>query len=207
MSRRLVFATGNAKKLDELRRIAEPELSGIQVLGLNDIAAYDEPAETESTFAGNALLKARAAVTHAGLPAVADDSGLCVDALNAMPGVFSARWSGRPTNDRPTNDRRNNELLLEQLSDVPDDRRGAAFVCQVALVMPDGSEHLAEGELRGQVLRAPRGNGGFGYDPIFAPDGQGAAIAELDAAAKDRISHRGQALRALLPTLVTVLRR
>jgi XTP/dITP diphosphohydrolase len=147
-----VLATRNRKKLTELRRITEASVPGIEVLGLDDVEAYDEPAETEPTFAGNALIKARAAVGATGLPALADDSGLCVDALNGMPGVLSARWSGRAKDDEA-----NNALLLAQLADVPDSRRGSAFFCAMALVLPDGTETVETGELRGSLLRGPRG--------------------------------------------------
>lgn len=196
----IVLATHNAKKLVELRRIVEPRLPEVRVLGLDDFPAYTEPAETELTFTGNALLKARAAVERTGAPAVGDDSGLCVDALNGMPGVLSARWSGHPRSDQ-----RNLDLLLDQLQDVADQQRGAKFSCCVALVLPDGSEHVVEGEVRGRIVREPRGDGGFGYDPVFCPDGHDQTMAELDAAAKDELSHRGRALRALLPTLAKVL--
>lgn len=196
MTHQLLFATHNAKKLLELRRIVEPELPGVRVLGLDDLPAYDEPVETEATFAGNALLKADIAVAKTGLPALADDSGLCVDALNGMPGVLSARWSGPPKDDV-----RNYRLLLDQLADVPDERRGAGFVACVALVLPDGAEHVFEGEVRGCILREPRGTDGFGYDPVFLPEGESKTLAELDATAKDAISHRGRALQAMLPTL------
>ncbi|HEY3006095.1 MAG TPA: RdgB/HAM1 family non-canonical purine NTP pyrophosphatase [Kribbellaceae bacterium] len=197
---KVLLATHNAKKLEELRRILEPEVPGIEVLGLDDVASYDEPVETEPTFAGNALLKARAAVAATGLPALADDSGLCVDALNGMPGVLSARWSGRDKDDAA-----NNALLLAQLADVPDERRGAAFVAAVAFVRPDGGEDVVHGEMVGAVLREPRGAGGFGYDPLFVPAGYDVTSAELSAEDKDRLSHRGQALRAIAPMVAEAL--
>ncbi len=166
------------------------------MLGLADVPAFGEAPETGATFAENALAKARDAVAASGLPAVADDSGLAVDALNGMPGVLSARWAGRHGDDLA-----NLRLLLGQLEDVPDVRRGAAFVCAAALVTPDGIEVVEHGEWRGRIGRAPRGSGGFGYDPIFVPDGERRTSAELTAAEKDAASHRGRALRALRPHL------
>jgi XTP/dITP diphosphohydrolase len=194
---RLVLATNNAKKLAELRRILPADL-GIEVLGLADLPAYPEPPETGATFADNALLKAREAVARTGLPAVADDSGLAVDALNGMPGVLSARWSG-------AGDAANNALVLGQLADIPDERRGAAFVCVIALVLPDGTERLVEGRMPGRLVREPRGTNGFGYDPIFQPHGESRTSAEMAPAEKDAISHRGQALRGLVPVLTELL--
>jgi XTP/dITP diphosphohydrolase len=193
---RLLLATRNAGKLAELRRILDGPDLGIQVLGLSDVPDYPEAPETEPTFAGNALAKARDAVAATGLPSVADDSGLTVDALNGMPGVLSARWAGRHGDDRA-----NLELLLGQLADVPDERRGAAFVCAAALVVPGGRETVLEGVWRGRLTRQPRGSNGFGYDPIFVPDGEQRTSAELPPAAKDAVSHRGKAFRALLPAL------
>jgi XTP/dITP diphosphohydrolase len=190
----LVLASHNAKKVDELRRMLNG--TGITVLGLDDVVLYDEPAETEPSFEGNALLKARAAVEATGLPALADDSGLCVDALNGMPGVRSARWSG-PGRD----DRANNVLLLAQLSDVPVPDRGAEFRCAVALCRPDDSHELTLGMMRGRILEEMRGTGGFGYDVVFAAEGSELSNAELSPEAKDEISHRGKALRAMLPML------
>jgi XTP/dITP diphosphohydrolase len=186
----IVLASRNAKKLAELRRIVEPVAPGIVVWGLDDVADYDEPAETEPTFEGNALIKARAALAATGLPSLADDSGLCVDALNGMPGVLSARWSGH-------GDAGNNALLLHQLADVPDDRRGAQFVCAVALCLPGGREIVERAEMAGRIMREASGDGGFGYDPLFMADGQYVSNAELAPAHKDRISHRGKALLAL----------
>jgi XTP/dITP diphosphohydrolase len=198
------LASRNAKKLAELRRILEPVVPGVRVLGMSDVDAYDEPAETEPTFEGNALLKARAAVAATRLPSLADASGLCVDALNGMPGVLSARWSGTVGPDK---DADNNRLLLHQLSDVPDERRGAEFRCALALVLPEGEEHLQVGVMRGRVLRTARGHGGFGYDPLFAADGHDISTAELSVSEKDAISHRGKALRAMAPVVSQVLTR
>jgi XTP/dITP diphosphohydrolase len=190
----VLLASHNAGKLAEMRRILAD--ADLDLVGLDDVDGYDEPAETEPTFEGNAVLKARAAVESTGLPVLADDSGLCVDALNGMPGVRSARWAG-PAKD----DRANNELLLAQLSDLPDDRRGAEFRCAVALCRPDGSLEVTVGVMRGRILHEMRGTRGFGYDVLFAADGEQASSAELDADAKDAISHRGRALRAMLPHL------
>jgi XTP/dITP diphosphohydrolase len=200
---RVFLASRNAKKIEEMRRILDASLPGVVVLGLDDVPAYDEPVEDEPTFEGNALLKARAGVAATGLPSLADDSGLCVDALNAMPGVLSARWSGPPKDDD-----RNNRLLLDQLADVPDDRRGAQFRCAVAFCHPGGAEEVTLGEMRGRVVREVRGTGGFGYDVLFVPDDQEGDLtaAELPAAAKDAISHRGRSLRAIAPRVVDLLR-
>ena len=196
---KLVLATRNEKKLVELRRILAP-LVAAEVIGLGDVPAYEEVPETGATFADNALLKAREAVRHTGLPAVADDSGLAVDALNGMPGVLSARWAGRGAGDVA-----NLRLVLEQTADVPDERRGAAFVCAAALVTPDGTEHVVEGRLAGVLRRAPSGTNGFGYDPVFQPDGETRTTAELDPAEKDAISHRGRAFRTLAPLVADAL--
>lgn len=192
---RVFLASRNAKKLAEMQRILAEHLPDIEVLGLDDVAAYDEPVEDQPTFEGNALLKARAGLEATGLPTVADDSGLCVDALNGMPGVLSARWSGPPKSDD-----RNNRLLLDQLADVPDERRGAHFVCAVAFCAAPGEEVVVRGEMRGRIIREVRGDGGFGYDVVFeADDRPGVTTAELPVADKDAISHRGKALRQLAP--------
>jgi len=196
---RVLLASRNRKKLAEMQRILAPLVPGIEVLGLDDVAAYDEPRETEPSFDGNALLKARAALAATGLPSLADDSGLCVDALNGMPGVLSARWSGTAKDDL-----RNNELLLAQLSDVPDGRRGARFVAAVAFCRPDG-EDVVTGEMPGRVIREMRGEGGFGYDVVFVPDGYDITTAEMDMALKDELSHRGKALRAVAPLVAKAL--
>jgi XTP/dITP diphosphohydrolase len=201
---RIFLASRNEKKLVEMRRILEPFVSDIEVLGLDDVNAYDEPAETEPTFEGNALIKARAGLLATGLPSLADDSGLCVDALNGMPGVLSARWSGTAKNDLA-----NNELLLAQLSDVPDERRGAAFRCAVAFAYPVSSGGVAEqvvhGVMPGRIIREMRGSGGFGYDVLFVADGHERTSAELPADEKDAISHRGMALREIAPVVADVL--
>ncbi|HYS34758.1 MAG TPA: RdgB/HAM1 family non-canonical purine NTP pyrophosphatase [Pseudonocardiaceae bacterium] len=194
---KLLVASRNTKKLAELNRILATEnVAGIAVLGLADVPDYPEAAETGATFEENALAKARDAVAATGLPAIADDSGLAVDALNGMPGVLSARWAGGHGDDQA-----NLDLVLAQLRDVPDERRGAAFVCAAALVTPDGTETVVRGEWRGTLIRESRGTNGFGYDPIFVPDGYEITSAEMSSAEKDGLSHRGRALRLLLPAL------
>lgn len=202
MTARLLLATRNAGKLAELRRLLANAVPGVEVVGLREVPEYPEAPETGATFRENALLKAREAVRYTGLPAVADDSGITVDALSGMPGVLSARWSGRHGDDAA-----NTALLLGQLADVPDARRGAAFVCAAALVTPDGSEHVLERQWRGTVVREPRGRNGFGYDPVFVPDGLRLTSAELGPAEKDARSHRGQAFAALVPVLAEALGR
>jgi XTP/dITP diphosphohydrolase len=204
------LASRNAKKLAEMERILDAYVPHIQVLGLDDVEHYDEPAETEPTFEGNALIKARIAVEATGLPSLADDSGLCVDALNGMPGVLSARWSGVEKGGANDVDLANNELLLAQLSDVPDERRGARFCCAVAFVHPDESgataEHVEHGEMPGRIIREMRGSGGFGYDVVFVADGHDLTSAELPPDEKDAISHRGQALRRIAPVVAEALK-
>jgi len=192
---KLLLATRNAAKLAELRRILEAANAGVELIGLNDVPPYEELPETGLTFADNALIKAREGTRRTGLPTVADDSGIAVDAMNGMPGVFSARWSGKHGDDRA-----NLDLLLAQLSDV--DERGAQFVCAAALVLPDGREWTLDGVMRGRLIREPRGTGGFGYDPIFMAEGESLTNAELPPARKDAISHRGRAFRALAALLV-----
>ncbi len=189
---RIVLATKNPGKVAELQRL----LVGHELVA----ASYEPGPETGATFAQNALAKAHEGVAATGLPAVADDSGLAVDALNGMPGVLSARWSGRHGDDLA-----NLHLLLGQLADVPDDRRGAAFVCAAAYAMPDGRSAVVEGRLRGRLVRESRGSGGFGYDPLLVPAGLDVTTAELSPADKDAISHRGQAFRQLAPLLRAAL--
>ncbi|MET8872713.1 RdgB/HAM1 family non-canonical purine NTP pyrophosphatase [Nocardia sp. NPDC004604] len=197
MSRRVLVASRNAKKLNELRRIlADAGIAGIEIVGLDDVPAYDEAPETGATFEENALAKARDGAAATGLPCVADDSGIEVDALNGMPGVLSARWSGRHGDDAA-----NNALLLAQLGDVPDERRGARFVSTCALVVPGGAETVVRGEWPGSIGRKPAGDGGFGYDPLFIPAGGEISAAQLTPAEKDAASHRGRALTQLLPAL------
>ncbi|AHH94632.1 XTP/dITP diphosphohydrolase [Kutzneria viridogrisea] len=198
---RVLLASRNAKKLVELERIlAAEQVAGIEVVGLDSVPPFPEAPETGATFEENALAKARDAVAATGLPAIADDSGLAVDALNGMPGVLSARWSGGHGDDAA-----NLRLVLGQLGDVPEERRGGAFVCAAALVLPSGAEVVVRGEWRGQLVREPRGDNGFGYDPIFVPEGGTRTSAELDPAEKDELSHRGRALRMLVPHLTTAL--
>lgn len=194
---KLLLATRNAKKLGELRRILAAEgIEGVEVVGLADVPEFPEAPETAPDFEGNALAKAQDAAAATGLPAVADDSGLAVDALNGMPGVLSARWSGGHGDDDA-----NLDLVLAQLSDTPDERRGAAFVCAAALVVPGDAETVVRGEWRGSLIRERRGANGFGYDPIFVPEGETRTSAEMEPSEKDALSHRGRALRALLPEL------
>lgn len=198
--RAVLLATRNRKKLVELERILAAALPGTTVLGLDDVADYGEVVEHGATFAENAALKARAGWEHTGIPTVADDSGLCVDALNGMPGVLSARWAGGHGDDEA-----NLRLVLDQLRDVPDARLAARFRSSVVYV--DGAgERVVDGEMPGRLIREPRGSNGFGYDPIFVPDGFDVTSAELDPDTKDSISHRGHALRALVPILVERLR-
>lgn len=199
---RLLLATRNAKKLAELQRILDGALGTrrIELVGMADLEPYHEVPETGLTFGENALLKAREGCRYTGLPTVADDSGLAVDVLGGMPGVFSARWSGRHGADQA-----NLDLVLAQLTDVPDEHRSASFVCAAALVLPGGKEHLVEGRQPGRLLRAGRGDGGFGYDPIFLGDGQERTNAELSPADKDAISHRGKAFRLMAKVIAKTL--
>ena len=187
----MVLATRNDAKLRELARILGDR---VRLAGLEDFPGAPDVPETGATFEENALLKARAIAAHTGLAAVADDSGQSVDALNGMPGVLSARWAGGHGDDRA-----NLDLVLAQIADVPDARRGACFVCAAALVAPGGRERVVTGTVEGRLIRAPRGRGGFGYDPIFLPDGFDLTTAEMTPEAKDAISHRGRAFRALAP--------
>ncbi|MFL6136606.1 MAG: RdgB/HAM1 family non-canonical purine NTP pyrophosphatase [Frankiaceae bacterium] len=199
---RLVLATRNPAKVTELRRILGAAGTVIELVGMEAFPDLPDVAETGATFADNALLKARAVASATGLAAVADDSGLAVDALAGMPGVLSARWSGRHGDDEA-----NLRLVLAQLADVPDERLGAAFVCAAAAVVPGAGERVVEGVVRGRLVREPRGSGGFGYDPIFAPDGESRTTAEMSPAEKDAISHRGKAFRALVPVVTDLLAR
>lgn len=197
---KVLVASRNAKKLKELSRVLEAAgVDGIELVGLNEVPEFPETPETGATFEENALVKARDGAAATGLPCVADDSGLEVDALNAMPGVLSARWSGSHGDDAA-----NTALVLAQLSDTPDDRRGAAFVSACALVVPGGSERVVRGTWPGTIAHAPRGDGGFGYDPVFVPDGETRSAAELTPAEKDASSHRGRALAQLVPDLAAL---
>jgi XTP/dITP diphosphohydrolase len=197
----LVLATRNPHKVVELRRIlTETGLAQVEIRGLDAFPGVPEVPETGVTFAENAALKAAVVAAATGLPAVADDSGLCVDVLGGAPGVFSARWSGGHGEDRA-----NLELLLAQLHDVPGAHRGAHFGCAAVAVLPGGRQLVAEGRLVGTLTREPRGSNGFGYDPIFLPEGGPRTTAELSSAEKDAISHRGRAFRALVELLLPVL--
>jgi XTP/dITP diphosphohydrolase len=198
----IVVATHNAKKAAELHRVLAAAEVAAEVKGLAECDPYPEPAETERTFEGNALIKARAAVAATGQIAVADDSGLEVELLNRMPGVRSARWSGPSATDRS-----NLELVLAQLYDTEPADRVARFVCAMAMVAPDGTEHVVRGVMNGHLISTPRGSNGFGYDPIFVADGNTVTNAELTPEAKDAISHRGQAVRAMVPLLKAHLER
>jgi XTP/dITP diphosphohydrolase len=200
MTDQLVLATHNAAKVVELRRILAAAGVAVQLSGLDEFPGAPEVAETGLTFAENALLKARAIAAFTGLPAVSDDSGLCVQVLNGMPGIFSARWAGRHGDDDA-----NLALVLAQVSDIAEPNRGAHFACAAALALPDGREGVAEGRLDGALTFAPRGDGGFGYDPIFVPDGLTVTTAEMTPEGKDEISHRGRAFRALVPVITTEL--
>ena len=200
----VVLASHNRHKLREVREIlAVAGLAPERVVSAPETGAA-EPVEDGATFAENALIKARAVAAHTGRPAIADDSGLAVDILGGAPGIFSARWCGRHGDDQA-----NLDLLLAQVTDVRPEHRGAAFVCAAALVLPDGGEFVAHGELRGTLLTAPRGSGGFGYDPILMPDEQpgagGRSCAELSPEEKNAISHRGRAFRALAPRVLAAL--
>jgi XTP/dITP diphosphohydrolase len=197
---RLVLATGNQGKLAELNRILAAGRVNVTLVGLAEYPDAPEVRETGATFTENALLKARAMAAFTGLPTVGEDSGLCVDALNGMPGVLSARWSGKHGDEAA-----NNELLLAQLADVPDARRGAHFACAAALVLPGGREHVSEGTVYGRLIREERGSNGFGYDPIFVPDSSELTTAEMSSEAKDKISHRGRALRGLAPVIAALV--
>ncbi len=197
---RLVLATANRGKLAELDRILAAGRVNVTLVGLAEFPGAPDVRETGATFTENALLKARAMAAFTGLPTVAEDSGLCVDALNGMPGVLSARWSGKHGDEAA-----NNELVLAQLTDVPDNRRGAHFTCAAALVLPGGREHVSEGTVYGRLIREERGSNGFGYDPIFVPDSSELTTAEMSPEAKDKISHRGRALRGLAPVIAALV--
>ncbi|MFD0484725.1 RdgB/HAM1 family non-canonical purine NTP pyrophosphatase [Kineococcus sp. GCM10028916] len=197
---RVVLATRNAHKVGELRAVLAPLLPDVEVLTVDAFEHVPEVVETEVTFAGNALLKARAVAAATGVPAIADDSGIGVDVLGGAPGIFSARWSGRHGDDVA-----NLELLLAQIADVPAQHRGGAFVCAAALALPDGSAVVRLGELRGTITTTTAGGGGFGYDPVFVPEGAQRTLAEHTAAEKNAVSHRGAAFRALAPFVVDVL--
>ncbi len=195
---RAVFASHNAHKRDEVWAIVAPLLPDWTEADLASARDFDVPPPVEDgvTFAQNALVKARAVCAATGLPAVADDSGIAVDVLGGAPGIFSALWSGEHGADEA-----NLRLLLAQLVDISEEHRGGAFVCAAALVMPDGREFVCEGRMEGRIAAAPAGGGGFGYDPIFIPVGYDVTAAELTAAQKNAISHRGRAFTSLAPHL------
>ncbi len=201
---RVVLATRNPHKVDELRRMLAESGLAVEVLDLAgataELGEVPEVAETGVTFVENAMLKAHAVARATGLPAISDDSGLCLDVLGGSPGVFSARWSGKHGDDTA-----NLELLLAQLDEVPEDKRTAWFACAAVLALPDGRERIAEGRLVGTVVRQRSGSNGFGYDPIFRPDGFEVTLAELTADAKDAISHRGRALAELVRRIPEIL--
>lgn len=198
---KLLLATRNKGKIEEFRRILEDIAAGqIELVGLDQFPNLHDVDETGSTFEENALLKAREMCEASGIPAIADDSGLCVDYLNGDPGIFSARWAGSHGDDRA-----NTAKVLASLADVPDEKRGAHFICVAALALPDGRTHVEEGKFEGWILREPIGDQGFGYDPIFRPDGYAISSAQMSAEEKDAISHRGKSLRAIAPHVITLL--
>jgi len=198
--RQVVLATRNPGKIKEFERLLAEHVSGVQVLGLNDFPNLPDVEETGDSFEANALLKAREVSAFSNLPALADDSGLCIDALNGDPGIYSARWAGGHGDDRA-----NVAKVLQQLEQIPITQRGAHFQCAVALHLPDGTEVIRTGQLKGVIVSEPRGAAGFGYDPIFQPVGFGLTLGEFGAGEKDRISHRGQALRAITEDLTKLL--
>jgi XTP/dITP diphosphohydrolase len=198
---KLLLATRNKGKIEEFRRILEDIAAGeIELVGLEQFPDLHDVDETGSTFQENALLKAREMCLAAGIPAIADDSGLCVDFLNGDPGIFSARWAGSHGDDRA-----NTAKVLESLIGVPDKKRGAHFTCVAALALPDGRTHVEEARFDGWILHSPVGDQGFGYDPIFRPEGFEISSAQMSAEAKDAISHRGKSLRAIAPHVITLL--
>ena len=198
---RLLLATRNKGKIEEFRRILEEIAAGqIELVGLEQFPNLHDVAETGSTFKENALLKAREMCAASGIAAIADDSGLCVDFLNGEPGIYSARWAGVHGDDAA-----NTLKVLNSLADVPDEKRGAYFTCVAALALPDGRAHREEAHFDGWILREPVGEDGFGYDPIFRPDGYEISSAQMGASAKDAISHRGKSLRAIAPHVINLL--
>ncbi|MFD1831800.1 MULTISPECIES: RdgB/HAM1 family non-canonical purine NTP pyrophosphatase [Streptomyces] len=200
MSQRLILATRNAHKVRELEAILSATGLDLDLVGADAYPEVPDVKETGTTFAENALLKARTLARATGLPAVADDSGLCVDVLGGAPGIFSARWAGRHGDDKA-----NLDLLLAQLSDIDDPHRTAHFACAAALALPDGTERVVEGHLPGTLRRTPAGSGGFGYDPILQPEGESRTCAELSPEEKNAISHRGRAFRELAPVIGELL--
>jgi len=202
MSHTLLLATRNKGKIEEFGRILEAVAPGqINLVGLDQFPEIHDVVEDGASFEENALKKAREMSIATGLAAIADDSGLCVDHLGGDPGIYSARWAGLHGDDAA-----NIEKVLDQLRDVPDEKRGAHFTCVAALYLPDGRSHCEAGEFQGTILRTPRGDKGFGYDPIFLPHGFTQSSAEMSAEAKDAISHRGKSLRAIAPHVITLLK-
>ena len=202
MSHQLLLATRNKGKIEEFRRILDAIAPGeIELIGLDQFPDLHDVVEDGATFQENALKKAREMSIATGIPAIADDSGLCIDALNGDPGIFSARWAGIHGDDAA-----NTARVLEQMKDVPDQERQAHFTCVAALYLPDGRSHCEEARFDGQILHAPIGEFGFGYDPIFRPDGFELSSAQMSAEAKDAISHRGKSLRAIAPHVITLLK-
>jgi XTP/dITP diphosphohydrolase len=201
MSQKLVLATRNSGKIIEFRRILEEIAPGaVELISVDQFPDLVDVEETGSTFEENSLLKARYTSKATGLPAIADDSGLCIDALGGAPGIFSARWAGKHGDDQA-----NLEKVLEQLKDVPEEKRGAHFLCVASLVLPDGREHVSEGRFDGSILRSALGTNGFGYDPIFQPNGLAISSAQMSAEEKDLVSHRGKSLRSIAPHVIQLL--
>lgn len=202
MKYKLLLATRNQGKVEEFRRILNAIAPDeIELLGLDSFPGVNDVEETGETFTANALLKAVQMCKETGLPAIADDSGLCVDALGGAPGIYSARWSGEHGNDQA-----NNLKVLDQLKDVSDGARGAHFTCVAAFALPNGRTHTEEGRFEGRILNSPKGEYGFGYDPIFAPDGYEISSAQMSPEEKDAVSHRGKALRAIAPHVIELLK-
>ncbi|MGP3923628.1 RdgB/HAM1 family non-canonical purine NTP pyrophosphatase [Streptomyces sp. 8N616] len=197
---RLILATRNPNKVTELRAILAGAGVSVELVGADAYPDVPDVPETGVTFAENALIKAHALARATGLPAIADDSGLCVDVLGGAPGIFSARWAGRHGDDKA-----NLDLLLAQLADIPDQQREAHFACAAALALPDGMERVVEGRLHGTLRHAPSGTGGFGYDPILQPEGESRTCAEMTPEEKNAISHRGRAFRTLAPVIRELL--
>ena len=198
---KLVLATRNSGKVIEFRRILEELAPGaVELISIDQFPDLIEVEETGATFEENSLLKARYTSQATGLPAIADDSGLCVDALDGGPGILSARWAGKHGDDQA-----NLQKVLDQLKGVPDEKRGAHFLCVTSLVLPDGRERVAEGRFEGSILRAAIGTNGFGYDPIFQPEGLAISSAQMSAKDKDLVSHRGKSLRSIAPQVIQLL--
>jgi XTP/dITP diphosphohydrolase len=201
MPHQLLLATRNKGKIQEFHRILDAIAPGqIDLLGLDNFPHLHDVVEDGKTFQENALKKAREMALATGIPAIADDSGLCIDVLNGDPGIFSARWAGTHGDDVA-----NNSKVLAQLNDVPDEKRSAHFTCVAALYLPDGRSHCEEAHFYGWILRAPIGEHGFGYDPIFRPEGYDISSAQMSAEEKDAISHRGKSLRAIAPHVINLL--